>query len=209
MNARIHGSIEVVERERLGLPLPVLIEKREQQAEGITIGLDGLRADRLLLREMVGEERTEQRAERDMKGHGATDRGRPHKIDNPRPLVVDHDAETREVEFNDRFLAFAAYWGFRPGFRPRACAPYRARTKGKDERGVGYVKGNAIAGHRFESWAGMEAHLGWWQREIADWRRHGTTGEVPFGQLRDLTRTVHADCAVWWSTPTPTRCRGG
>ena len=105
-----------------------------------------------------------------------------------------------------------AYWGF----RPRACAPYRARTKGKDERGVGYVKRNAIAGHRFESWAGMEAHLGWWQREVADRRRHGTTGEVPsrtaspgkrsclrpctgrppFGQLRDLIRTVHADCAV-------------
>ena len=132
-------------------------------------------------------------------------------IDNPRPLVVVHDAETREVEFNKRFLAFASYWKF----RPRACAPYRARTKGKDERGVGYVKGNAIAGHRFESWAGMDAHLGWWQREIADRRRHGTTGEVPlerfareaerlrpcagrppFGQLRDLTRTVHADCAV-------------
>ncbi len=45
-------------------------------------------------------------------------------IDNPRPLVLDHNAATREVEFNERFLAFAAYWGF----RPRACAPYRART---------------------------------------------------------------------------------
>ena len=63
-------------------------------------------------------------------------------IDNPRPLVLDHDAKTHAVEFNDRFLAFAVYWGF----RPRACAPYRARTKGKDERGVGYVKRNAIAG---------------------------------------------------------------
>ena len=132
-------------------------------------------------------------------------------IDNPRALVTHHDAATREVEFNDRFQAFAAYWGF----RPRACAPYRARTKGKDERGVGYVKRNAIAGHRFESWAGLQAHLAWWQREIADRRRHGTTGEVPlvrfareaeclrpcadrppFGQLRDLIRTVHADCAV-------------
>ena len=131
--------------------------------------------------------------------------------DNPRALVIHHDAATREVEFNDRFQAFAAYWGF----RPRACAPYRARTKGKDERGVGYVKRNAIAGHRFESWAGLQAHLAWWQREIADRRRHGTTGEVPlvrfereakclrpcadrppFGQLRDLIRTVHADCAV-------------
>ena len=50
-------------------------------------------------------------------------------VDNAKPLVVRHDAATREVEFNDRFLALAAYWGF----RPRACAPYlrerRARTR--------------------------------------------------------------------------------
>src|SRR5918912_694424 len=36
-----------------------------------------------------------------------------------------------EVRLNDRLLAFAEH----RGFRPRACAPYRARTKGKDERG--------------------------------------------------------------------------
>lgn len=133
-------------------------------------------------------------------------------VDNPRPLVVRHDPATREVEFNERFLAFAAHWGF----RPRACAPYRARTKGKDENGVRYVKRNAIAGHGFESLAALEAHLAWWMREIADVRRHGTTGEAPlarferdeakrlapcagrppFGQLRDLIRTVSADCAV-------------
>ncbi len=132
-------------------------------------------------------------------------------MDNPKPLVVRHDAATREVEFNERFLAFAAHWKF----RPRACAPYRARTKGKDECGVRYVKGNAIAGHTFESWAALEGHLVWWMREIADRRRHGTTGEpplarfereagrltpcagrAPFGQLRDLIRVVHADCSV-------------
>ena len=78
-------------------------------------------------------------------------------IDNARALVDEHDAVTREVRFNARFAAFARYWGF----RPRACAPYRARTKGKDERGVGYVKRNAIAGHRFESWAALEAHIAW------------------------------------------------
>ncbi|MGC3873240.1 hypothetical protein ACPF7Z_08215 [Halomonas sp. GXIMD04776] len=54
-----------------------------------------------------------------------------------------------------------------------ACAPYRARTKGKDERGVGYVKRNAIAGRTFASWAAMEAHLIWWMREIANQRVHG------------------------------------
>ena len=55
--------------------------------------------------------------------------------------MVRHDAATREVEFNERFLAFAAHWKF----RPRACAPYRARTKGKDECGMRYVKTRAAA----------------------------------------------------------------
>jgi transposase len=41
-------------------------------------------------------------------------------------------------------------------FRPRACAPYRARTKGRDERGVRSVKHNAIARHGFLP---GEAHL--------------------------------------------------
>lgn len=133
-------------------------------------------------------------------------------LDNARALVTLHDAATREVTFNARLHAFAGYWGF----RPRACAPYRARTKGKDERGVGYVKKNAIAGHRFASWAALEAHLAWWLREIADVRVHGTTGEAPltrfardeaaalrslagrppFRQLRELVRKVHSDCAV-------------
>ena len=62
-----------------------------------------------------------------------------------------HDAATREVEFNARLHAFARHWGF----RPRACAPYRARTKGKDERGVGYVKKNAIAGRALRELGGV------------------------------------------------------
>src|SRR5882724_7439839 len=90
-------------------------------------------------------------------------------MDNARALVEHHDVATREVRFNERLRAFAQYWGF----TPRACAPYRARTKGKDERGVGYVKHNAIAGHQFTGWAALEAHLAWWVREIADRRaRH-------------------------------------
>jgi transposase len=133
-------------------------------------------------------------------------------LDNARALVAHHDAATREVRFNDRLLAFAKHWGF----RPRACAPYRARTKGKDERGVGYVKRNAVAGRGFASWAALEAHLDRWVREVADVRVHGTTGEAPaarftrdeagalrplggrapFRQLRELARRVQADCCV-------------
>ena len=44
-------------------------------------------------------------------------------FDNARALVVEHDAQTRSVVFNDKLMAFAKHWGF----RPRACAPYRAR----------------------------------------------------------------------------------
>jgi transposase len=133
-------------------------------------------------------------------------------LDNARALVKHHDAATREVEFNDRLHAFTRYWDV----RPVACAPYRARTKGKDERGVGYVKHNAIAGRSFASWGALEAHLAWWMREVADLRVHGTTGEAPiarfereeaaalrplngrppFRQLRELTRRVQTDACV-------------
>ena len=57
-------------------------------------------------------------------------------FDNARALVDRHDAATREVTFNAKLLAFAKHWGF----RLRACAPYRARTKGKTENGVGYAE---------------------------------------------------------------------
>ena len=140
--------------------------------------------------------------------------GLPQEIllDNARALVQQHDTQTREVLFNERFYAFARYWDV----KPQACAPYRARTKGKDERGVGYVKHNAIAGRSFASWAALEAHLAWWMREVADARIHGTTGEAPivpfgrdeaatlrplgdrppFGQLRELVRRVQNDGCI-------------
>lgn len=133
-------------------------------------------------------------------------------MDNPRALVDRHDASSRQVTFNAKLIAFAKHWGF----RPRACAPCRARTKGKTESGVGYVKKNAIAGHSFATWEAFEAHLARWERDIANVRIHGTTGEVPmvcferdeahrlkplggrpsFGALRELTRVVGNDCAV-------------
>jgi transposase len=133
-------------------------------------------------------------------------------MDNARALIVRHDAVSRTVQFNDKLLAFAKHWGF----GPRACAPYRARTKGKTERGVGYVKKNAIAGRSFPSWEAFEAHLAQWEREVANVSMHGTTGEAPmvrfqrdeahrlkplgdhppFGRLRELSRLVGNDCAI-------------
>jgi transposase len=96
-------------------------------------------------------------------------------LDNGKALILHHDPASREVVLHPRLHAFARHCGF----RIRACAPYRACTKGKDERGVAYVKRNAIAGRRFATWSEMEAHLEAWTREIADARMHGTTGETP------------------------------
>jgi transposase len=140
--------------------------------------------------------------------------GVPEEVlfDNARALVVEHDALTRHVVFNDKLLAFAKHWGF----RPRACAPYRARTKGKTENGVGYVKKNAVAGRSFPSWEAFEAHLDAWTREVAEVRIHGTTGEAPLARFRreeakalkpiagippfrvtrELIRRVGCDCAI-------------
>lgn len=132
-------------------------------------------------------------------------------VDNAKALVTEHDTHTRKVQFNGRFEAFCRHWDV----QARACAPFRARTKGKTENGVGYVKKNAVAGHTFESWAAFEAHLVRWQREVSDVRIHGTTGEapqvrfeserarlrsvaglVPFVQVRELVRRVNAEGCI-------------
>ena len=143
-------------------------------------------------------------------------------LDNARALVLDPRRDGQPARFHPRLLAFAQHWGA----RPVACAPYRARTKGKDERGVGYVKHNAIAGHDFASFAALEAHLVAWTRDVADVRVHGTTGEPPlarflrdeahrlrplaerpsFQPMREWVRRVQADCTIelhrnWYSVP--------
>ena len=83
-----------------------------------------------------------------------------------------------------------------------------------------------MAGREFSSWAQLEAHLVHWNREVADLRVHGTTGEVPYERFaraeamalqplptqpsflaeRELVRIVHNDCCVeveanWYSAP--------
>ena len=95
-------------------------------------------------------------------------------IDNPKAMVLSHDAQTRKVTLNPAFSAFAADWGV----EVRACAPYRARTKGKTESGVKYFKRNALADLGFVHYAGLETHTAAWMQQ-ADACIYGTTHEVP------------------------------
>jgi transposase len=93
--------------------------------------------------------------------------------DNPRTLVLGR--RENRVVWHPLFEDFARYYGF----TPHACQPYRARTKGKVESGVKYVKRNALAGRRFASWEALNGWLERWSGEVADVRLHGTTHERP------------------------------
>jgi transposase len=93
--------------------------------------------------------------------------------DNPRNLVLGR--RENKVLWHPQFEDFARYYGF----TPRACQPYRPRTKGKVENGVKYVKRNALAGRRFTSWEDLNDWLERWSVEVADLRLHGTTHQRP------------------------------
>jgi transposase len=90
--------------------------------------------------------------------------------------------------------------------------PYTPRHKGKIERGIGYVKGNALKGRTFSSLEEQNQHLEHWERTVADTRIHGTTrqhvGQVfeeaerpalgplriePFALFHEAQRQVHRD----------------
>jgi transposase len=94
-------------------------------------------------------------------------------VDNQKCAVLEHRADG--PRFNPRFLDLAGHYGF----TPRACKPARARTKGKDERMVGYIKHHFFVRYRaFDSWAHLNQLAEQWLREHADRRKHGTVQEI-------------------------------
>jgi transposase len=95
-------------------------------------------------------------------------------VDNQKSAVL-QASNMGSPRFNERFVDLARHYGF----TPRACRPYRARTKGKDERMVSYVKHNFFVRYRsFESWEHLNQLAEHWLWEEADLRVHGTVKEV-------------------------------
>lgn len=95
-------------------------------------------------------------------------------VDNQKSAVIAHRIG-EVVRFNDRFCDLAGLYGF----TPRACRPYRARTKGKDERMVAYIKHNFFVRYRqFESFGHMNQLALTWLTEETDRRMHGTVREI-------------------------------
>ena len=106
-------------------------------------------------------------------------------MDNPKALVTRPRGPGHGPTFNERLLAFAAYWRF----QPRACHPYRARTKGQVERSVGYVKHNALAGRRFAGWGGSRPPSATLAADGGRCPAHANPGRIPRPTLRMGTRT--------------------
>ncbi len=95
----------------------------------------------------------------------------------PRTLVIDNlraavkKADWYDPELNPKVRAFAGHYN--TTFLPNR--PYTPRHKGKVERGIGYVKANALKGREFKSLAEQNSHLLDWEQKVADTRIHGTT----------------------------------
>lgn len=76
---------------------------------------------------------------------------------------------------NAEFLRFAAHWDF----TPRACRPYRAKTKGKVERPIRYVRENFVYAREFLGDLDLDHQRLVWLDSKANVRIHRTTGERP------------------------------
>jgi transposase len=107
-------------------------------------------------------------------------------------IVEDHRPGGGRLLENPEFLRFAAHWGF----RIRACRPYRARTKGKVERPVSYVRRNFLYGRTFLGDADLADQCACWLSEIANQRVHGTTKVVPAIRFTEEEQAVRQPLAA-------------
>lgn len=95
----------------------------------------------------------------------------------PQTLVIDNlkaavtQADWYDPDLNPKLQSFCEHYG--TVLLPTK--PYTPRHKGKIERGIGYVKDNALRGKSFGTLAEQNAYLLWWESQIADRRIHGTT----------------------------------
>ena len=87
--------------------------------------------------------------------------------------VSGEDAEGHIV-YNRMLLDFARHHGY----HPKACRPYRPKTKGKAERPYRYVRENFLLARSFQNLDNLNARLRHWLDTVANPRVHATTGRV-------------------------------
>ena len=90
-------------------------------------------------------------------------------LDNLRAAV--HKADWCDPQLNPKLLSFCRHYGC--ALMP--CLPRTPEHKGKTERGIGYMKGNALRARTFNSLSAENEFLRHWEKTVADVRIHGTT----------------------------------
>lgn len=125
--------------------------------------------------------------------------GVPHEVlyDNMRTVVQTRNAYGQGLHrFHPGLADFAHHYGF----RPRLCQPYRAKTKGKVERFIGYIRRSFYVplvsryGQLGQSLdlAALNVEFAHWLRQTANNRKHGTTGVVPTHRLLIETEALQS-----------------
>jgi transposase len=101
--------------------------------------------------------------------------GAPREIlyDRMKTAVIGEDADGLVV-YNRALVDLARHYGF----QPRACRPYRPKTKGKVERPFRYIREDFFLGGSFRNLDDLNAQLRHWLDAVANPRVHATTKRV-------------------------------
>jgi transposase len=90
-------------------------------------------------------------------------------LDNFKAAVL--KADWFDPEVNPKLADFCRHYGM----HVVPCRPGTPQHKGKVERGIAYVRSNALKGRRFKSLSEENLFLSHWESCVADKRIHGTT----------------------------------
>jgi transposase len=102
--------------------------------------------------------------------------GVPEQIlyDRMRTVFSREDPASGHIVYNPTLVAFARHYGY----LPKACQPYRAKTKGKVERPFRYIREDFFLGRRFRNLDDLNEQFRQWLDEVANVRTHATTRRV-------------------------------
>lgn len=99
--------------------------------------------------------------------------------------AVTGEGDADGIIYNRRLIDLARHFGF----HPRACQPYRAKTKGKVERPFRYIREDFFLARSFRNLDDLNAQLRHWLDTVAKPRggdRHSGRIEAHGGFIREL-----------------------
>ena len=101
--------------------------------------------------------------------------GAPREIlyDRMKTAVIGEDPDGLVI-YNRALLDLARHYGF----QPRACRPYRPKTKGKVERPFRYIREDFFLGASFRNLDDLNDQLRHWLDTVANPRVHATTQRI-------------------------------